>query len=387
VVNRRSAGGKVLGADVGSRRPVNMNPPMNLQSAIVVRLLSLLLLATLPGAGNSARATGADDRHDNSATSRSAEQITSLLRTRQDITILITDSGLGGLSVCAGLEQILPSGRSLSGVRLFFCNALPDAAHGYNTMSSMEEKARVFSDALNGMTELYRPDIILIACNTLSVVYPETEYSKSTTVPVVGIVDIGVDMMSESLLGDSSSCAIIFGTETTIAGSNHRSGLISRGIEEARIVQQACGDLAGEIQVDPASDLVSGMIDMFTEEAVGQLPPGKTGTLVAGLCCTHYGYRADAFKNALESAAGDRAGKVCIVNPNDRMISLFDVPELHGRAQTTDLSVSVVSRAILSVEERESIARLLQASAPLTAKSLRSYMHRPDLFPFSPSDH
>jgi glutamate racemase len=358
-----------------------------MHSAIVVCLLSVLLLASLPGAGSQTRATGVDERNDLTATARSAEQIASLFRSRQEITILITDSGLGGLSVCAGLEQLLPSVRSLSGVTLIFCNALPDASHGYNTMTSTEEKARVFSDALNGMTELYRPDIILIACNTLSVVYPVTEYSKTTTVPVVGIVEIGIDMISESLLGDSSACATIFGTETTIAGSNHRSGLISRGIDGTRIVQQACGDLAGEIQVDPGSDLVSGMIEMFAEEAVGQLPPGKTGTLVAGLCCTHYGYRADAFERALKSAAGDRAGAIRIVNPNDRMISLFDVPELHGRARTTDLSVSVVSRAILSVEERESIARLLQASAPLTAKSLRGYVQRPDLFPFTPSDH
>ena len=82
---------------------------------------------------------------------------------RDSVTILITDSGLGGLSVCAELESQLSKLQSFTKVRLIFVNALPGVARTYNSMTSKEEQARMFDKALEGFVRWYRPDAILIA--------------------------------------------------------------------------------------------------------------------------------------------------------------------------------------------------------------------------------
>ena len=45
----------------------------------------------------------------------------------------------------------------------------------------------------------YKVDIILIACNTLSVIYAETDFSKTCPIPVMSIVDFGVNIIAEKM--------------------------------------------------------------------------------------------------------------------------------------------------------------------------------------------
>ncbi len=297
---------------------------------------------------------------------------------RDELTILITDSGLGGLSVCGGIEYRAGQQHPYRSLNLIFCNALPEANYGYNNLESEEKKARVFSDALTGMVQWYHPDLILIACNTLSVVYPHTAFSQTSTVPVLGIVEFGADMLAKKLMDDTSATAIIFGTETTIAANSHKQLLEAKGIASERIVAEACIDLAGEIQSNPNSEIVSSMIEMYVDDAVGQIQERYRGSITAGLCCTHYGYCSPVFQNAF-TAAGVQ--KLEIVNPNEEMASwIFQTAK--PRYPGTKVTVSVVSRAPLSQEERNSIASLLEHDSPLSAQALRAYHHKQDLFRF-----
>ena len=116
------------------------------------------------------------------------------LQARQHLKVLVTDSGLGGLSVCGDLERKALARKAFESVEIVFCNALPEANLGYNNLDTPQRKARVFSDALGGMVKWYEPDIVLIACNTLSVVYPDTDISRTLKMPVVGIVDLVVSV-------------------------------------------------------------------------------------------------------------------------------------------------------------------------------------------------
>ena len=106
-------------------------------------------------------------------------------------TIVMTDSGLGGLLICAELERRLRSTAGDGPVRLVYVNAWPDAGHGYNDLPDMTARAAVFDRALAAMTA-FRPDLILIACNTLSVVYEATAFRRAPCRPRDGILDEGV---------------------------------------------------------------------------------------------------------------------------------------------------------------------------------------------------
>lgn len=296
---------------------------------------------------------------------------------KESVKILITDSGLGGLSVAADFERRLQSSRQYKHAEIIFANALPGGS-GYNDMKNVEEKARVFSDALSGMVSWYQPDVIVIACNTLSVVYPFTEFSRSSSVPVIGIVEIATDIFADRLRNDPGSSLIIFGTETTIESGAHKEQLLSRSFEASRIVTQACPKLESEIQADPASDMVATYIDWYVEEAVASLPKHNE-TVYAGLCCTHYGYSQEQFTASL-AQTGVRSA--VIINPNSAMAPAV-LPPKQKEYSSAEVSVQVVSRAEISEEEIRAIASLIRNYSKQTAEALERYQLKRDLFPYT----
>ena len=72
--------------------------------------------------------------------------------------ILITDSGVGGLSVCAYAERFLRTHDCDEPVRLTYVNASPENDFGYNSMGSREEKLENFDRFLNIVSDRYSPD-------------------------------------------------------------------------------------------------------------------------------------------------------------------------------------------------------------------------------------
>lgn len=297
---------------------------------------------------------------------------------KEDVTILITDSGLGGIAVCADIEERLHREHPFRSVNIVFCNALPESDYGYNMMSTPQEKIKIFSDALTGMTKWYSPDIIMIACNTLSVLYDQTDYSHTATVPVISIVDIGVGMMTDALNTDTTSSVIIFGTETTIEADSHRSLLLKNGIVANKIVTQACPDLAGEIQSDPASDAVGTMIEFAAGDAIEKLRV-HSGSVYAALCCTHYGYVAQLFQRALNSLSNR---KTSVIDPTRFMGNVVFPEKLLKRFSATTIRVHVASRAAMTPGETESIGALVSGRSKETANALRNFEMKKDLFYF-----
>ena len=83
--------------------------------------------------------------------------------------IIITDSGVGGLSVFAYVERFLRTHGSENPVKLTYVNASPENDFGYNSMGSRKEKLENFDRFLQIVTDTYSPDSIYVACNTLAV--------------------------------------------------------------------------------------------------------------------------------------------------------------------------------------------------------------------------
>jgi glutamate racemase len=296
---------------------------------------------------------------------------------RNDISLLITDSGLGGLSVFADIVENLKKYRPYRHARLTYFNAWPEQNRGYNLLPDMNERIRVFNCALIGMEE-FKPDMIMIACNTLSTIYPRTDFSRCTKTPVMGIIDIGVSMICKEMGSWPESRVIILGTPATIESDAHRSALIEKCIPGERIILQPCDRLAGEIEKDPSSETVVSMIDRYIAEA--SIKAGDTTLpVIAAFCCTHYGYSHDIFMNKLKKYF---EGPVTILNPNREMSETLFKDSMAKRQDDIRIDLEVVSRIILSDEKIASISRILEASSPMTADALKNYRHNPDLFTF-----
>jgi hypothetical protein len=143
------------------------------------------------------------------------------------VTIAVTDSGLGGLTVLAEAARKMEETGIFEGVDFIFFNALFSNEGGYNSLKTREEKIRVFDSALESLHSRFQPDVILIGCNTLSVLYKDTLFSKRADIPVFGIVDSGVNLIAQGLKDHPHASVLIFGTPTTISEGD-RSGNIVR---------------------------------------------------------------------------------------------------------------------------------------------------------------
>ena len=299
-----------------------------------------------------------------------------LLGGKNDWRIVITDSGLGGLSICAKLEKRLRGASGNQAVRLVYVNAWPDSRGGYNDLPDVASRAAVLDKALAAMTA-FRPGLILIACNTLSVLYELTEFARAPTVPVAGIIEEGVELFHQTLTRDPGGKLVLFGTRTTIESEEHVRRLTRRGIDARRILTAACHGLAGAVDKDPDSP---GLADLV-EECVSRALQGKKvdGTLYAGLCCTHYSYISDIFRNSLERQTGAR---IEILDPNEQLVrsltSGMEDPRPEGGE--VDIAVEVVSKVELDDAQRRAVARRLEPVSARTACALAEYTRIPELF-------
>src|SRR5437764_7744889 len=161
--------------------------------------------------------------------------------------ILITDSGVGGLSVVAFAERFVRSHGAAEPVRLTFANAAPENDYGYNSMPSKEVKLQTFDRFLRNVNERFAPDCIYVACNTLSVLLPDTPYFQMAAIPVKGIIETAAKLLLSGLEADPRSVAMIFGTQTTIDAGAYPRVLEARGVQPSRLTSQARPVLAATV--------------------------------------------------------------------------------------------------------------------------------------------
>jgi glutamate racemase len=296
-------------------------------------------------------------------------------RTSEATTVAITDSGLGGLLICAGLERRL---RAVPGgpLRLVYVNAWPEAGRGYNDLADLTARAAVFDRALASIAAL-GPDRLVIACNTLSVVYEATAFRRAPAVPVTGILDEGTELFATALERAPSAVLALFGTRTTIGSGEHVRRLAARGIDPRRIVAEPCHGLAAAIDKDPGSPAIAGLVEECVLRAASRLPRGVP--VLAGLACTHYAYAAEDFRDSLRRQTGS---DVDVLDPGTRFIEGLSrglvADRTEGPPRRTE--VEVVSKVELPEAQRRAVARRLEAVSAAVASARLGYSLRPQLF-------
>ncbi len=285
---------------------------------------------------------------------------------KDQYTILVTDSGLGGLNVAASLRQQISQHKYSKKIKLIYFNSLPQKGYGYNSMDSFEEKVTVFNKAINSMAKNFMPDIILIACNTLSVVYEHTDFFKAPLTKVMGIVDIGVRLILQEY---NDNCKIVlFGTPTTINGKAHKNLLLKAGVPINNIIEQPCKNLETEIQINASSSIVEDLISKYLNEAVPQPEPNVH--YLFALCCTHYEFSIPLFNKCISS----KINSYKILNPNELMVAdaLNILPE-HSPT-SNPIEDLVVSKTVISTNDIENIGKLIEPVSKETTFALKNYI-------------
>ena len=289
--------------------------------------------------------------------------------------ILITDSGVGGLSVVAYAERFLRTHGFGEPVRLTFANAAPENDYGYNSMPSREVKIETFDRFLRNVNERFHPDSIYVACNTLSVLLADTPFAREAAVPVKGIVETGAALLLENLASDPQRVATIFATQTTIDAGTYPRMLEARGVPASQIVAQACPGLADTISEDRQGEKTRAEIRKWVAAAIAKMPSGSA-PVVACLACTHYGYRKDDFAAAF-AEAGIRAA---VVNPNERAVNDLFPNTASPQPNASSVEVQFITRYAIPPATIEALTFFLEDIGPKTVAAMKSYVQIADLF-------
>jgi glutamate racemase len=187
-------------------------------------------------------------------------------------TILVFDSGLGGLTVFREVVKARPDAR--------FVYAADDAFFPYGRHEEPVLIARVV-EVMGALIAAHHPDLVVVACNTASV-QALAELRKNFQVPFVGTVPAIKPACSSS----QSKLVTVLGTEATVKREYTRALIREHGnnctvtlVGSPRFAELAEADLKGEAVSD--GDIAAEVSSCFVE-ADGK----RTDTIV--LACTHY---------------------------------------------------------------------------------------------------
>jgi len=305
-----------------------------------------------------------------------SERIERLLTLGKDVTILATDSGLGGMDITADLAARMERSGVFRRARIVFFSALFKERSGYNSLVKEADQLGIFDIVLAAMEEKYRPDLLLIGCNTLSVLYDKTAFARKPAFPVVGIVDAGIELIARQFDQTPGATALLFATRTTIDSHAHKAALAGRGIPEDRVVEQVCDKLAGAVDRGPGSPETVAMIRNFVAQALAKRPDPTT-PVFASLNCTDYPLALEQFREAL--AAAGQPG-IPVLNPNARLSDFLFQPRFAGRFPSTEVTVEVVSKTVIENEMLEAVGAILRRIHPATSEAFLAYRHDPHLF-------
>lgn len=195
-------------------------------------------------------------------------------------TLLVFDSGLGGLTVHREIVRLRPDARIVY--------AADDAGFPYGGWKP-DELSRRIVDVLGTLIAQHRPDLVVIACNTASTI-ALAELRAAYALPFVGTVPA----IKPACASSRSKRVSVLGTEATVALEYTRALI--------RDFSQGCEvNLVGSRRLAPFAESELRGAPVTDEEILAELAPcfverdgARTDTVV--LACTHYPLLLDRFE-------------------------------------------------------------------------------------------
>jgi glutamate racemase len=195
-------------------------------------------------------------------------------------TILVFDSGLGGLTVFREVKAVRPDAR--------FIYLADDAGFPYGNLGESVLIARII-DVLGNAVAWYRPDLVVVACNTASTL-ALAELRARFAVPFVGTVPAIKPACAQS----KSKRVAVLGTQATV-DREYTRGLIREFASGCDVHLVGSSHLAGYAEAELAGQPVA---DNAIKQEIGccfvEGNGRRTDTIV--LACTHYPLLLDRFR-------------------------------------------------------------------------------------------
>lgn len=195
-------------------------------------------------------------------------------------TILVFDSGLGGLTVFREIKAARPDAR--------YVYVADDAGFPYGQLDEDRLIERVV-DVLGGAIGEYKPDLVVVACNTASTL-ALGELRAQFRVPFVGTVPAIKPACAQSI----TKRVTVLGTQATVGREYTRalirefaSGCDVHLVGSPQLAAYAEAELAGAPVTDRA--IASEIAGCFIEK-----DGRRTDTIV--LACTHYPLLLERFR-------------------------------------------------------------------------------------------
>ena len=187
-------------------------------------------------------------------------------------TIVVFDSGLGGLTVFSPIAAALPDARLVY--------LADEAGFPYGGRSEQDLLARV-GTVIGAAMDRFRPDLVVVACNTAStLVLPQLR--ARFTVPIVGTVPAIKPAAEQS----QSRCFAILATEGT-AKRDYTRALIDQFAKNCRVIIHSPPALAPRAEAwlrGEGLDEQALLVDIAP--CFASIDDRQTDTIVLG--CTHY---------------------------------------------------------------------------------------------------
>jgi glutamate racemase len=187
-------------------------------------------------------------------------------------TILVFDSGVGGLTVFREMKKARPDAS--------YIYIADDAFFPYNSKPEAELVAHV-ADVMVGAIDTHAPDLIVLACNTASTIALPALRAR-VSVPLVGTVPAIKPACAQS----KTKRIAVLGTQATVSREYTRalirefaSGCKVALVGSPRLATYAEAELAGAPVTD--AEIAAEILPCFLDE-----DGDRTDTIV--LACTHY---------------------------------------------------------------------------------------------------
>ena len=180
----------------------------------------------------------------------------------------VFDSGIGGLTVAAALQNLLPS------ENIFYLGDTARVPYGGKSRRTVER----YSIEIGGLLLAGRAKIIVVACNTASAL-AVPRMRDMFKAPVQGVVAPGAAAAVKSTRNKTIG---VIGTRATIASGAYEHAIKALA-PEVRVVSAACPLLVPLIEEGMFEDEVT---DRMLARYLDPLRSAGVDTLVLG--CTHY---------------------------------------------------------------------------------------------------
>lgn len=244
----------------------------------------------------------------------------------------IFDSGLGGLSILREVRAALPSSD---------ITYLGDTAHVPYGGRSEDEIVRL-SECCLGVLQHYRPDLVVVACNTATSVAIDRLRSQHPTLPIVGIVPV----LKTAAERTKSDAIAVLATSATFRSASYKLlkakfaadlrveelplpdwvMVVERGTLDDPSLLRSVEDVAKRIQASGADVVVLGCTHFpFLRSVLGPRLPGVT-ILDSGPAVARQVVRVLTANRTLPDGAGKGTTTyLCSGNPEafSRVASLF----------------------------------------------------------------